>query len=103
MKLPLIQGMTFATGSLLIADDLIIFLVVPSFARLLHFFPPVVTGTLLTAMGTTLLSVSVRDIVAWTDKGADDAAKITSTFEGRGFPSGQSRSSLSSSFSSRES
>ncbi|MBS4874981.1 MAG: uracil-xanthine permease, partial [Actinomyces sp.] len=92
VKLPLIQGVTFTAVSPLIAIGaaatpagadprtglatmygsiiavgLIVFLVAPFFAKLLRFFPPIVTGTLLTVMGTTLLSVSAGDIVAWAD------------------------------------
>ena len=89
VRLPLIQGVTFTAVSPLIAiglaasggaggtqglaamygsiiaAGLATFLVAPWFARLLRFFPPVVTGTLLTVMGTTLMSVSANDIVSW--------------------------------------
>ena len=113
VKLPLIQGVTFTAVSPLIAIGaaatppgadpktglatmygsiiavgLIVFLVAPFFAKLLRFFPPIVTGTLLTVMGTTLLSVSAGDIVAWADKATDDAAKATATFEALGFAFG---------------
>lgn len=49
----------------IIAAGILTFLAAPWFAKLLRFFPPVVTGTLLTVMGTTLLAVSAGDIVAW--------------------------------------
>ena len=113
VKLPLIQGVTFTAVSPLIAIGaaatppgadpktglatmygsiiavgLIVFLVAPFFAKLLRFFPPIVTGTLLTVMGTTLLSVSAGDIVAWADKAADDSAKASATFEALGFAFG---------------
>ena len=89
VRLPLIQGVTFTAVSPLIAiglaasggaggtqglaamygsiiaAGLATFLVAPWFAQLLRFFPPVVTGTLLTVMGTTLMSVSANDIVSW--------------------------------------
>ena len=39
-------------------------------------------------MGTTLLSVSAGDIVAWADKAADDSAKASATFEALGFAFG---------------
>ena len=93
VKLPLIQGVTFTAVSPLIAIGaaatppgadpktglatmygaiitvgLLVFLVAPIFAKFLRFFPPVVTGTLLTVMGTTLLSVSADDILRWTDE-----------------------------------
>ena len=112
-KLPLIQGVTFTAVSPLIAIGaaatppgadpttglatmygsiiavgLIVFLVAPFFAKLLRFFPPIVTGTLLTVMGTTLLSVSAGDIVAWADQATGDAAKATATFEALGFAFG---------------
>lgn len=113
VKLPLIQGVTFTAVSPLIAIGaaatppgadprtglatmygsiiavgLLVFLVAPFFAKLLRFFPPIVTGTLLTVMGTTLLSVSAGDIVAWADKATDDAAKTTATFEALAFAFG---------------
>ena len=113
VKLPLIQGVTFTAVSPLIAIGaaatppgadpttglatmygsiiavgLIVFLVAPFFAKLLRFFPPIVTGTLLTVMGTTLLSVSAGDIVAWADRASDDAAKATATFEALAFAFG---------------
>ena len=72
----------------IIAVGLIVFLVAPFFAKLLRFFPPIVTGTLLTVMGTTLISVSAGDIVAWADKAADDAAKTTATYEALGLAFG---------------
>ncbi|CAM2873263.1 solute carrier family 23 protein [Actinomyces slackii] len=89
VRLPLIQGVTFtavspliaiglaATGGKggveglpamygsIIAAGLATFLAAPYFAKLLRFFPPVVTGSLLTVMGTTLMSVSAMDIVSW--------------------------------------
>ena len=113
VKLPLIQGVTFTAVSPLIAIGaaatptgadprtglatmygsiiavgLLVFLVAPFFAKLLRFFPPIVTGTLLTVMGTTLLSVSAGDIVAWADRAVDDAAKASATFEALGFAFG---------------
>lgn len=103
VKLPLIQGVTFTAVSPLIAIGaaatppgadpktglatmygsiiavgLLVFLVAPIFAKFLRFFPPVVTGTLLTVMGTTLLSVSADDILRWTDNApADTKAALT--------------------------
>ena len=113
VKLPLIQGVTFTAVSPLIAIGaaatppgadpttglatmygsiiavgLIVFLVAPFFAKLLRFFPPIVTGTLLTVMGTTLLSVSAGDIVAWADRATNDAAKAAATFEALGLAFG---------------
>lgn len=83
VRLPLLQGVTFTAVSPLIAiglangggtaglptmygaiivAGLATFFLAPLFARLLRFFPPVVTGSLLTIMGITLLSVSANDI-----------------------------------------
>lgn len=84
VRLPLVQGVTFTAvspiiaiglangggtagllevyGSIIVAG-LVTFVAAPYFSKLLRFFPPVVTGTLLTIMGTTLLSVSAGDIV----------------------------------------
>jgi len=103
VRLPLIQGVTFTAVSPLIAIGaaatppgadpktglatmygsiiavgLLVFLVAPIFSKFLRFFPPVVTGTLLTVMGTTLISVSADDILRWTDKApADTKAALT--------------------------
>ena len=112
VKLPLIQGVTFTAVSPLIAIGaaatppgadpktglatmygsiiavgLIVFLAAPFFAKLLRFFPPVVTGTLLTVMGTTLLSVSADDILRWTDDAPADT-KAALTFESLGYAIG---------------
>lgn len=102
VKLPLIQGVTFTAVSPLIAIGIaatpagadpttglatmygsiiaagfVTFLIAPYFAKLLRFFPPVVTGTLLTVMGITLIAVSAGDIVSlatYAPEGADTAA-----------------------------
>lgn len=75
-KIPLIQGVTFASvspmiligqehgmtaiyGAIIVAG-LVTFLVAHLFSRLIRFFPPVVTGTIITIIGITLLPVSVR-------------------------------------------
>ena len=93
VRLPLLQGVTFTAVSPLIAVGLAAgggveglatmygsiivagiatFLAAPFFAKLLRFFPTVVTGTLLTVMGTTLISVAANDIVYW----GTEAAKL---------------------------
>ena len=112
VKLPLIQGVTFTAVSPLIAIGaaatppgadpktglatmygsiiavgLLVFLVAPIFSKFLRFFPPVVTGTLLTVMGTTLISVSADDILRWTDKAPADT-KATLTLESLGYAIG---------------
>ena len=74
--LPLIQGVTFAsvTPMILIWDvyglqgiyggvivaGVLTFFVSPYFRRLLRFFPPVVTGSIITMIGISLLPVAVR-------------------------------------------
>ena len=75
-KIPIIQGCTFAAvtpmiligkahgltaiyGSIIIAG-IITVLLSPYFSRLLRFFPPVVTGTIITIIGISLLPVAVN-------------------------------------------
>lgn len=94
VRLPLLQGVTFTAvspiisiglaagggtdglaeiyGSIIVAG-LLTFFAAPYFAKLLRFFPPVVTGTLLTIMGTTLLSVAASDITRW---GVEDPTRM---------------------------
>lgn len=76
IKIPIIQGCTFAAvtpmiligkahgltaiyGSIIIAG-IITFLISPYFSRLLRFFPPVVTGSIITIIGISLLPVAVN-------------------------------------------
>ncbi|MCH4167278.1 MAG: purine permease [Megasphaera sp.] len=75
-RIPMIQGVTFASvtpmimigtqngitaiyGSIIVAG-LVTFFIAPYFSRLIRLFPPVVTGTIITIIGITLLPVSVR-------------------------------------------
>ncbi len=84
VKLPLLQGVTFTAvspmiaiglaagsgtdglraiyGSVIVAG-LATFLAAPVFSRLLRFFPPVVTGTVILIIGVALLPVAANDIV----------------------------------------
>ena len=84
VKLPLLQGVTFTAvspmiaialangggtegllyiyGSVIIAG-LFTFFVAPYFAKLIRFFPPVVTGTVITIIGIALLPVAATDAV----------------------------------------
>ena len=55
-SLPAVYGAVIVSG-------LFTFLAAPYFARLLRFFPPVVTGTVLLVMGTSLLAISADDFV----------------------------------------
>lgn len=79
VKLPLLQGVTFTAVSPMIAialaagggtDGLLViygavivaglftFLIAPYFSRLIRFFPPVVTGSVITIIGIALLPVA---------------------------------------------
>jgi len=82
VRLPLLQGVTFAAvspmisiglaegggvpglqaifGSVIVAG-VVSFLVAPFFARLIRLFPPIVTGTVITVIGVVLLSVAALD------------------------------------------
>lgn len=76
IRIPVIQGVTFAavTPMVLIAKDggmveiygsiivagLVTFLLAPFFSKLLRFFPPVVTGSVITVIGISLLPVGVN-------------------------------------------
>lgn len=76
IRIPIIQGVTFAAvtpmiiigkthglpgiyGSIIVAG-IVTYLISPYFSRLLRFFPPVVTGTIITVIGITLMPVAVR-------------------------------------------
>lgn len=75
IRLPLIQGVTFAAvtpmiligqahgltgiyGAIIVAG-ILTFFAAPHFSRLLRFFPPVVTGSIITVIGISLLPVAV--------------------------------------------
>ena len=74
--IPLVQGVTFAAvtpmiligkahgltgiyGSIIVAG-FATFLISPYFSRFIRFFPPVVTGSIITIIGVSLLPVAVR-------------------------------------------
>src|SRR6476620_3214480 len=82
VKLPLLQGVTFTAVSPMIAiglaagggtDGLLViygavivaglftFLIAPYFSKLIRFFPPVVTGSVITIIGLALLPVAAAD------------------------------------------
>ncbi len=84
VKLPLLQGVTFTAVSPMIAigmaagggteglttiygavivAGLFTFFIAPYFGRLLRFFPPVVTGSVITIIGLSLLPVAANDAV----------------------------------------
>jgi uric acid transporter len=80
VRLPLIQGVTFTAvapmiaigkaaptplegllqiyGAVIVAG-ILTFLIAPYYSRLLHLFPPVVTGTVITIIGVTLVPVAI--------------------------------------------
>lgn len=92
VRLPLLQGVTFTAvapmitiglaagggtdglltiyGSVIVAG-LVTFLVAPYFGKLVRFFPPVVTGTVITVIGLSLLPVAAGDAVMDTSGKAD--------------------------------
>ncbi len=82
VRLPLLQGVTFTAVSPMIVIGLdngggtaglvyiygavmvagvFTFLIAPFFSRIVRFFPPVVTGTVITVIGVTLLPVAAMD------------------------------------------
>src|SRR3954467_12628722 len=84
VRLPLLQGVTFTAVSPMIAiglaagggtDGLLViygavivagvftFLIAPYFSKLIRFFPPVVTGSVITIIGIALLPVAALDVV----------------------------------------
>src|SRR5215213_535015 len=84
VRLPLLQGVTFTAVSPMIAiglaagggtegllviygavivAGLFTFFIAPYFSRLIRFFPPVVTGTVITIIGIALLPVAALDAI----------------------------------------
>lgn len=76
VRLPVVQGVSFVAvtpmiligkmhgiqgifGSVIVAG-LVAYLISPYFSRLIRYFPPVVTGTIITIIGASLLPVAVR-------------------------------------------
>ena len=76
IKIPVVQGVTFAAvtpmvimakdggmpmifGSVIVAG-IFTFLIAPYFSKLIRFFPPIVTGTIITIIGLSLLPVGVN-------------------------------------------
>ncbi|EHD23811.1 MULTISPECIES: nucleobase:cation symporter-2 family protein [Brenneria] len=87
-RLPLVQGVSFAGvatmvtivnggGGLpavfgaVIAASLIGLLIAPFFSQIIRFFPPVVTGTVVTVIGLSLMPVTVRWIMGGNAKAPD--------------------------------
>ncbi|WP_123026730.1 solute carrier family 23 protein [Mycolicibacterium stellerae] len=97
VRLPLLQGVTFAGVSPIIAIGLahgggapsllyvygavivagiFTFLIAPIFIKLLRFFPPVVTGTLITIIGLCLVPVGAHDAVTNPHTGEVDPTNV---------------------------
>lgn len=92
IRLPVIQGVTFAAvtpmvlmakaggmpmifGAVIFAG-LVTFLIAPFFSKLIRFFPPVVTGSVITVIGVSLLPVGVD----WAAGGAGNKQYGSLTF-----------------------
>ena len=94
IKIPVIQGVTFAavtpmilmaqTGGLptiygsIIVAGLVAFLLAPYFSKLIRFFPPIVTGSVITIIGLSLLPVGT----AWAAGGTGDPNYGSLTYVG---------------------
>ncbi len=100
-KLPIVQGTSFAAvtpmiliggeyglsgvyGSVIVAGILTV-LAAPFFGRLLRFFPPVVTGSIITIIGVSLMPVAIRwsagGVATWQSRmsGGNPKARLAST------------------------
>ncbi|GGC63056.1 putative xanthine/uracil permease [Hoyosella rhizosphaerae] len=97
VRLPLVQGVTFASlapvikiandngggreGLLYVYGAVIVagvftFLIAPYFARLIRFFPPVVTGSVITIIGVSLLPVGINNAVTNPNTGQQDPGNV---------------------------
>ena len=56
------EGLLYIYGAVIVAG-LFTFFIAPYFAKLIRFFPPVVTGTVITIIGIALLPVAAYDAV----------------------------------------
>lgn len=91
-QLPLVQGVSFAGVSTMVAivgggggipavlgavivASAVGFLITPFFAQIIRFFPPVVTGVVITTIGLTLMPVAAN----WAMGGTEDAPDYGST------------------------
>ncbi|MEV0701724.1 nucleobase:cation symporter-2 family protein [Saccharopolyspora sp. NPDC050389] len=92
VRLPIVMGSTFTgiTPAILVGKDgglpavfgatilagLLTWLVAPWFSRLMRFFPPIVTGTIIAIIGFSLLPATSK-LIAGTDPAAADFASST--------------------------
>src|SRR6516164_8713075 len=101
VSLPLIQGVTFTAvapmiaigraastpleglltiyGAVIVAG-IVTFLIAPYYSRLLHLFPPVVTGTVITIIGVTLIPVAILSVGGGNPSAPDFASLKNLTF-----------------------
>ncbi|MBF7684643.1 purine permease [Acinetobacter sp. B10A] len=88
VKLPLVQGVSFAGVATMIAigtsgggfqailgavfaSAIIGLIIAPFFARIVRFFPPIVTGCVITIIGLSLLPVALRWVMGGNNKAPD--------------------------------
>ncbi|MBS4211162.1 nucleobase:cation symporter-2 family protein [Neobacillus rhizophilus] len=67
-------GMSSIYGSILVSG-LIVMLIAKYFGKLIHFFPPVVTGSVVTIIGTTLIPVAMNNVAG--GQGSPDFGSIS--------------------------
>ncbi|RNI24438.1 2-oxo-4-hydroxy-4-carboxy-5-ureidoimidazoline decarboxylase [Flexivirga caeni] len=101
VRLPLLQGVTFTAVSPMIiigvnagggvnglltiygavlVSGVVTFLLAPFFGKIVRFFPPVVTGTVITVIGFSLLPVAAGDaILRWDPKTSSYSQSVLST------------------------
>lgn len=72
-------GMQTAYGSIIVAA-IVVILIAPLYGKILRFFPTVVTGTVVTMIGLSLINVGVSDIAGGT--GAKNFGSITNLLVG---------------------
>lgn len=68
-----VQGLVVIYGSVIVAG-LFTFLIAPYFSRIVRFFPPVVTGTVITIIGLSLLPTAANDAAGGDASAADYAS-----------------------------
>ncbi|WP_312880078.1 2-oxo-4-hydroxy-4-carboxy-5-ureidoimidazoline decarboxylase [Actinokineospora xionganensis] len=103
VRLPLLQGVTFTAvspmiaigmaagggteglvtiyGSVIVAG-LFTFFIAPYFSKLVRFFPPVVTGTVISVIGIALLPVAANDAAGGNSSAADYASLTNLAYAG---------------------
>lgn len=67
-------GMSSIYGSILVSG-LIVMLIAKYFGKMIHFFPPVVTGSVVTIIGTTLIPVAMNNVAG--GQGSPDFGSIS--------------------------